>query len=214
MKNTILIIISFFFSAAVSATSWTVNSVEHGADGGFGYSGLHDASGSNVMSGPSLAAINSAIGTYNDVSGAIDFSFLLSNGDTLGLTGNLFFDVAGLLASHSTLAYTGLTLSGISATGSFGYMLGDVCCTGGFDPNSFKPTGTTDLNYLTLWGADGFNGGSYSGSTVGMDFRLGLTKSGLPGSGSVPEPTIIWMLMPALLGIFSMRRKLVNTTAA
>ena len=216
MKNTILIIMSLFFSAAVSATPWTVTAVETGTDGGFGFSGLHDASGTNVMSGSSLATITGASGTYDDASGAVDFLFSLSNGDLLTLTGNLLF-ISGWLDAPSALEYTGLGLTDISSTGFFGYMQGDVCCYGSFDPNSFMPTGTDGLNYLTLWGADGFDtrNGTYDGSKVGMDFRLALV-TGLPTSGSatVPEPAIIWMLIPALLGLFGIRRKQAFTTAA
>ncbi len=202
MKHTILIVLSMLVNSVVSAATWNVVSVEQGSDGGFGFSGLHDASGSNVMSGAGLADITSASGTYDDVSGDANFTFSLSNSTSFNLTGNLIFNSSGWLASNSTLAYSGLTLSGISSTGDFGYMPGDVCCGGSYDPNSFMPT-TGNLNFLTLWGADGFNtnNGTYSNSTIGMDFRLGLAPS------AVPLPAAAWLFAPALLGVLGIRRK-------
>jgi hypothetical protein len=205
MKKIILILISLFISTVASAATWNVSNVLHGVDSGFGYSGLHDASGANVMSGPELAKITSASGTYDDTSGAVNFLFSLDNGDSLGLIGNLLFNGAGLLNSNSFLAYTGLNnLSGISSTGNFGFKTGDVCCSGSYDPNSFKPT-PNNLNFLTLWGADGFDNGDYISSTVGMDFRLALTPS------AVPLPAAIWLFAPAM-GIIGMRRKKAGVT--
>ncbi len=215
MKNAMLIIISLFFSTVVSAATWKVTGVESGVDGGFGYSGLHDASGQNVMSGDEFTKITGAKGTYNDETGAVDFMFTISNGTSFGLTGNLLFNGAGWLANHSTLNYTGLDIAGIATDGIFGFKKGDVCCNGEFDPNSFMESGNGDLNFLTLWGADGFHTwtnwwgkekGYYWDSTVGMDFRLALAP--------VPLPAAVWLFGPALLGLLGIRRRKVSVTAA
>lgn len=208
MKKIMSIVVSLFISTAASAATWNVDRVISGVDGGFGFSSLHDASGSNVMSGSVLTNVTGASGTYNDVTGAANFTFLLSNGDSLGLQGNLFFNNAGWLSTNSSLAYTGLnTLTGIASSGSFGYMAGDVCCSGQYDPNSFMPT-PFNLNYLTLWGADGFdtNTGTYANSSIGMDFRLELTPS------AVPLPAAVWMFAP-VMGFLGLRKKKVSTTA-
>lgn len=203
MKILLLITVSFFSSLA-SATSWNINSVLSGSDGGFGFSSLHNASGANVMSGAKFEDITGATGTYDDVSGATNFVFSLSNNTSFNLVGNLLFDNAGWLANNSALAYTGLTLpsTGTASNGSFGFKLGDVCCSGAHDPNSFQ-TSTGNLKYLTLWGADGFNAnsGTYSNSTVGMDFRLELAPS------AVPLPAAVWLFSSALLGLVGVRRK-------
>jgi len=211
MKNAVLITIILFFSTAASAATWSINQIEHGRDGGFGFSSLHDASGSNVMSGDSLATITHASGTYDDISGAVNFHFTLDNGDELGLIGNLLFntDIMGILSANSGLAYTGLdnlsTSDGISATGVFGFRDDDVCCNGSSDPNSFKATAPgSDLKFMTLWGADGtLIGNQYSGSTVGMDFRIEMS--------AVPVPAAIWLFGTALIGMFGFnkRRKVV-----
>lgn len=205
MKNKIFFIVSLFFSAASSAATWQISDVKQGTDGGFGFSSLHDGSGSNPMSGSKYTDIDSASGTYDDVSGAVNFIFTLANADVLTLTGNLLFDPAGWLNANSTLAYSGLdNLGSLASTGDFGYLPGDVCCGGSADPNSFKASGVGDTFFMTLWGADSFNvNGSgvdaYGNSTVGMDFRVELSQ--------VPIPAALWLFGPALLGLTGLRRK-------
>lgn len=206
MKITKLVfIISLFFSGAASATLWNVDGVLHGIDGGFGFSSLHDAGDSSPMSGAEFTKINSASGTYNDVTGMVDFTFGLANTDMLHLTGTLMFDeMGGGLSTNSELNYTGLDITGgttIADIGAFGYMPNNVCCSGSFAPNSFLPA-SGDLNYMTLWGADfGSNifDGSYEGSTVGMDFRLELS--------AVPIPAAFWLFGSAIFGFIKFSRK-------
>jgi len=207
MKNAILFTITLLFGTAASAATWSIDQIEHGLDGGFGFSTLHDASGSNAMSGDSLATITHASGTYDDISGAVDFLFTLDNGDELGLIGNLLFDagILGILSANSSLAYTGLnSLGGISNEGDFWYRDDDVCCNGSSDPNSFKATASgSDLKFMTLWGADGtLNGDQYSGATVGIDFRVEMSVVDFGNKTSVvPVPAAIWLFGTAFIGL-------------
>ena len=223
MKNAMLFTITLLFGTAASAATWNINQIEDGLDGGFGFSSLHDASGSNTMSGDSLATITQASGTYDDISGAVNFLFTLDNGDELGLIGNLLFDadILGILSANSSLAYTGLdddlfTSYEISATGEFWYRDDDVCCNGNSDPNSFKATEPgSDLKFMTLWGADGnLNDNQYSGSTIGIDFRVEMSAVDFGERMSVvPVPAAIWLFGTALVGLvgFGKRKTGIST---
>ncbi len=217
MKSTIrnsFFIAAIFCSGASQATIWNVTDVLSGSDGGFGYSSLHKANDSSPMTGSTIATVNSASGTYNDVTNQILLTLGLSNSDTMSIDGLLNFDGSGDLVGNSTVAYTGLTglaatynaETGMTADNFLGFLPGDVCCGGSYDPNSFLSAGVGDLHYMTLWGAD-FIGdvfaGSYSGSTVGMDLRLGLS--------AVPVPAAVWLFGTALIGLvgFGKRKKAV-----
>jgi hypothetical protein len=217
MKSTIrnsFFIAAMFCSDASQATIWNVTDVLSGNDGGFGYSSLHKANDSSPMSGSKLADITSASGSYDDVNGALSLVLGLSNSDSVTLTGTLFFDVAGTLGSDSSLNYSGLTnlaastfgtSNSLGASGSFGFLGQDVCCSGSYDPNSFQPV-TADLNYLTLWGADYGGGtflGNYTGSIVGMDLRLELSEVPVP----TPVPAAVWLFGTALIGFVGMSRR-------
>lgn len=224
MKNILVLFGSLLFCQNVFATTWSVDSVLSGGDGGFGYSSMHDATGASPMSGTELVEITSASGTYNDVSGALSLVLGLSNLDNMTLMGNLKF-VAGILSIDSSLTYSGLanlaalTLSDtdtldshetLDASGSFGFRGEKVCCSGSLAPNSFKPVG--DLSYLTLWGADygvgDFvnDGGLYTGSKIGMDLRLELSP--------VPVPAAFYLFGSALLGLIGWRRRNLGATAS
>lgn len=208
-----MLICCFILTAAnsVSAASWRIKSVRSSDtstdNGGFGFSGLHTPNSWNVMSGSALEDITGATGTYNDVTGEVDYVFSLDNSTSFTLKGNLIFNQSingqsSFLGANSTLAYMGLNSSGsgISENGTFGFLPGDVCCGGIADPNSFieQMNGTY---FMTLWGADGFNDitGTYSGSTVGMDFRVELEQ--------VPLPPALWLMFSGFGLIIAKSRK-------
>jgi hypothetical protein len=212
MKSTLtkgFLIAALLCSGTSQATIWTVTDVLSGSDGGFGFSSLHRADEGSPMSGATIAAVDSASGTYNDVSGVLNLTLGLSNADTLEIIGTLVFDGSGNLDGDSQVAYSGLTNLattwggiGVTAAGSLGYMDGDVCCGGSFDPNSFSPTGVGDLHYMTLWGADFAAAnfiGDYTGSSFGMDMRLELSQ--------VPVPAAVYLFGTALLGLFGFNRR-------
>ena len=48
-------------------------------------------------------------------------------------------------------------------------------------PNSFLSDGLGG-RILTLWGADGFTNGEYSGSNIGLDLRVHLSAVPLPAA--------------------------------
>ncbi|VAW51540.1 hypothetical protein MNBD_GAMMA06-308 [hydrothermal vent metagenome] len=190
-------------SGAANATVYDITAVLSGNDGGFSYSSLNDASGSNSQGlGPDgeLASILDAgsLGTYDDVTGAFDAVLALDNvAGPITLAGTLFFDNAGLLSANSTLGITfSGTQSGSLSDTVLGFVAGDICCSGTNDPNSF------DGNFLTLWGAnfsDASFGGSYTGATLGMDLRIELT--------SVPVPAAVWLFGSGLLGLVGVVRR-------
>ncbi len=81
-------VLVFSAVAPASATTWLVTNVlTVGNDGGFGASSFHDARG-NEMSGLNIATINgnvfgappTASGSYNDVTGVLDFTAMATQG--------------------------------------------------------------------------------------------------------------------------------------
>ncbi len=217
MKNSLVLLFAMLICQNVNATLWNVDNVLSGTDGGFGFSSLHEANDSTPMSGANLTDVITASGSYDDVSGALNMVFGLSNSDSLTLSGNLLFGASGFLASDSSLSYSGLNnlsasafgvANSLGASGSIGYLGKDVCCNGNYDPNSFMPViNGSGLQYLSLWGADYGGGnflGSYNGSIVGIDLRLELSP--------VPVPAAIYLFGSALLGLAGWRRRSLVTS--
>ncbi len=188
------------------AAQWSIQSVLNGTDGSFGFSGFHDASGSNVMSGTNWGSMSATgSGSFDDVTGAFNGSFSMAGGPGFTLSGILNFGAA----SNTPLGTLNLTFNsafhGITAT-TLGFVAGTVCCgAAGTDaPNSFIASGANRT--MTLWGADGFDGigpNFFEGNhRIGMDLRLTLTPA-------IPEPEIYAMLGMGLglLGWAGRRRK-------
>ena len=205
-KGALSLAVGLLLSAHAQAAMWSVDAILHDTnDAGFGFSGFHDASSGSVMSGSSLGAITGTggIGYFDDASGALTFT---ANSDA-GVT-----EVSGMLDFGGTFGFlnnvSGLFVDFITPTGSlmddtFTFNVGDVCCSDGVtDPNSFtdQKNGTA---WITLWGANGWNGSHYDNSsnygetTVGMDLRLQLTR--------VPEPSTLILMAMGLLIVGSKR---------
>lgn len=217
--------LAFSAVAPASATTWLVTDVlTVGNDGGFGASSFHDARG-NVMSGSKIANITGpAIGTYDDVAGVLDFTATVSQASATftlnAVSGSGFlFNGAGYLAANDTLDLTmtgnlNMPDSSVILAGSvteLGFKLGDVCCSGTDNPNSFtQPGGDADERWITLWGANSFNvaTGNYdyqTESTLGMDVRLRLERA--PTSVEVPAPAATVIFGFGLIGLAYMRRR-------
>jgi len=166
------------------------------------------------MSGHKLTGILSVMGTYDNVSGTVNFVFGLGSGDMMALKGNLLFDDAGFLNTNpitgdpnSSLAYTGLTNGpriDVASASAFGFLKGQVCCSGPLAPNSFNK-GSRGLHYMSLWGAnilsrDFLRDGVYSDTKLGMDFRLEMS--------AVPIPAAAWLFGSALIGFIGFSRRI------
>ena len=193
-------------AGAAHATLWSIDEVLAGTDGGFGFSGFHDASTGSVMSGDDLGSITGSgagIGQYNDVTGEFSLT-TTSDGGLTTFSGVLDFGgVFGYLANPSSLDVVFGAPGGLLMDTAITFEAGDVCCGGsgngipGDDPNSFASTGINEA-IITLWGANGWNGGynNVDGSTtLGMDLRVRLTQ--------VPEPNTAFLLGIGLLGSHS-----------
>jgi len=189
-----------------TAVTYDVSAIFNGSDGGFSFSSLHDASGSNPKAlGPDGILANVLLtgfsGTYNDVNGSFNAVLALDNAaGPMLLSGTLLFDGTGLLAANSTLGLTfSGTQSGALTDTVIGFEQGKVCCSGTNYPNTF------DGSIMTLWGAnfdssaDFINTGSYSGATLGMDLRIELTP--------VPVPAAVWLFGSGLLGLAGVVRR-------
>ena len=211
-----------------NAASWIITDVlQVSNDGGFGASSFHDARG-NEMSGSNLGPVTGSgvLGSYNDVTGALSLTANVANGGnnfqmTVSSTGGFLFNGSGFLASHNTLDLTFVgndfdmpdALPSISAgtVTEMGFMLGDVCCSGTDNPNSFtQPGADGDERWITLWGANNFNTatGSYdygSETTLGMDLRLRLERS--TPTTEVPAPAATVILGLGLFGLAYTRRR-------
>ena len=198
-------VLVFSAVAPASATTWLDSNVlTVGNDGGFGASSFRDARG-NEISGSNIATINgnafgtppTASGSYNDATSVLDFTATVTQGANIftmhTLSGTGFaFDRPGNLAAHDPLDVTMIgdlnmpaavpTILANTLT-EIGFMLGDVCCSGTDNPNSFtQPGANADERWITLWGANNFNAtnGTYdevSETTLGMDVRLRLERS-------------------------------------
>lgn len=196
----LLLAAGLLLSVQAQAGMWSVDSVLGGTDAGFGFSSFHDASNGSVMNGPSLGLITGTggLGSFNDATGYLDFTASSDGGDT-DVEGSLDFGgTFGFLVDHSDLSVSFDSPTASLTDDTFTFKTGNVCCNGGVtDPNSFTDQGN-DTAWITLWGANGWNGsnfdnGSGGKTTVGMDLRLELTR--------VPEPSALILLAMGLLGV-------------
>ncbi|MGB0629971.1 MAG: hypothetical protein ACPGRZ_04690 [Alphaproteobacteria bacterium] len=217
-------VLAFSAVGPANATTWVITNVlTVSNDGGFGASSFHDATG-NLMSGTNFGNITGGFGTYNDVTGSLSLTADVNqSGNVFSMSassagGFLFTDTGNatdFLANHNTLDVTfsdtfvmpGPDIAANAVT-TIGFMLGDVCCSGPDNPNSFSQPGSdADERWMTLWGANGFNTstGAYSGATLGMDLRIRLERTVTTTEVPAPAAHVIFGL--GLLGLAYTRRR-------
>lgn len=205
-----LTLVASAVSSVTHATIYDVSAVLSGsATPGFSASAFHDASGSNVMSGPTLAGINSLTsGSYDDSNGFLSVNLGMSNGGSFTLSGFLLFGANDTLTAHSTvdIDFDGVAEGAGFSDTTIGFMgINRVCCSGAYAPNSLAAG--IDSQIMTLWGAnfsaDVFDG-TYGGATLGMDLVLDLTR---PGLKVVPVPAAVWLFGSGLLGLVGVARR-------
>lgn len=194
----------FMASSSAQAALYTIDSVLSGSSD-FNASLFHNASGSNPMSGTTLASIPSGpavSGTYNDVTGDFNATMGVSTGGTFTLTGTgLLFDGSGTLANNSQLSITFTNPTGLLQANEIGFLPGYICCgSSNQDPNSLIASGGNMV--ITLWGAN-FGGGIFNGNYVTHDLGIDLRLSMSP----VPIPAAVWLFGSGLLGLVGVARR-------
>ena len=218
-----------------SAKLWDVSLVQ-GCDpaggGGFCASVFHASTSSSAMSGAILGDIigvdttgatdvlgtGATANTYDDVSGAFDAGFTLSNSGNntvVRLTSSLSFDApgsGGLMNAVSSLkvAFDGTPLYTGTDDDLF-FNVGVQCCAGPFNPNSFLVSGSpfpVGGNLMTIWGANGWDSttSSWPNSTLGVDLRLYMVEAP-PGQTGVPEPASLALVVLGIAGLGLRRRR-------
>ncbi len=199
------------FTAHAQATVWTIDAVLSGTQGGFGFSGFHDANGSDPMTGAGLGDISAtASGTYDDVTGEFFGVFsVLDTGDgsilstfTLAAPGSLpgaslifsagdaFLDSAGALAA----SFSDPLSVGSLSNALIGFAAGDQCCSGGADdPNSFVISGNTAV--MSLWGWTGAPNVDPANAGLTFDYGMDLKIQ----FSTVPAPSVLYLFGLGLL---------------
>ena len=212
LTTSLLVGVCTLAASASFATVYSIEALTYGSDRGFTYSLLHKASNRNPMSGKTKAWVESGNGFYNSDTGFFDASFLLSDGVTMNLEGQLDFSDTSdqWLDSMSTLSATFINDSrGKYKDRTFTFLSGDQIRRNrnSDDPNSFKN------NFISLWGADGtfrektytdwwgntHTYGKWSGTKLGIDLRVKLTET--------PLPSTLLLFGTGLIGLGAIRRK-------
>lgn len=214
--NTIIFSALLGLGTSAQATIWNIDAVLTGAGvNGFGASSFHRASDSTPMSGSNLGNITAGsglFGTWDDVTGTFDATLALTGagGPAVVVTGNLSFGSNTLnsyldTVSILTVDFLGADLFLGSNDGDIYFKPGHICCEAIEGPNSIINDTVNGGKIITLWGANGYNNGTYAGggdTDLGMDLRIHLTQA------QVPEPASMIIMGLGLLGLGFGRRVL------
>ena len=150
--------------------------LESGSEGGFRFSGLHDADDSSPMSGASLGSLSGTLTL--DYDGVDTYSLLAS---TVSLASATYsFEITGGELHTDGSGHLDFNLTGAGAfaqTASIVFTGGAPVCCGAEGPNRVSPT------ELRLWGASNI---PVSDGIAGSPKRIGMD---LGASSAVPEPT-------------------------
>jgi len=190
-------------SVMAQAAIYNIDNVLNGSSG-FNASLFHNASGSDPMTGTTLANIPSISvisGLYNDATGDFNATMSVSTGGSFTLSGTGLLFSGGTLAANSQLSLTFTNPTGALQDNEIGFLPGYVCCgSSGLDPNSFIADSGSMV--MTLWGAN-FGGGSFDGNyythDLGIDLRLSMTP--------VPIPATVWLFVSGLMGLVGLARR-------
>ncbi len=198
---------------AFNVNASIITEVLSGTDNGFGYSGLHHATGCSSMCGPNFSAVNlstdyTSFFNENDFSNGDNFVLNLTlsefNNSLLTLSGSLDFNVnEGDLIGTINADFN----DGVHDDTFFKFVKGNMSIGGINVPHPNSIDGTL----FSLWGANSSadplqNSIGFDPATADLGLDLVIRWQDSP-SANVPEPAIFSLLGLGMLGLFAARRK-------
>ena len=198
---------------AFNVNASIITEVLSGTDNGFGYSGLHNATGCSSMCGSNFSAVNlstdyTSFFNENDFSNGDNFVLNLTlsefNNSLLTLSGSLNFNVnEGDLIGTINADFN----DNVHEDTFFKFVKGNMSIGGINVPHPNSIDGTL----FSLWGANSSadplqNSIGFDPATADLGLDLVIRWQDSP-SANVPEPAIFSLLGLGMLGLFAARRK-------
>lgn len=185
-------------AGAANATTYKIVDALNLTEQNFRTTVFHTASSNGGMSGSVLAEADGlgASGTWNSVTGAIDFTFGLGGGESVSATGNLLFP-----GNHDSAI-----IGSIDFTFSYDILGGTNMHTVKFLDHDYGIPNNFENGIIALWGAAGAPSSKGGGRFVtpaglGADLRLVVAEAPLPAALPLMGGALL------ALGLFTRRRR-------
>jgi len=208
-KFAVVALAGMMFSATTAnALIYNITDVINETSNGFRSTVFHTAISNGGAGGVIIeeAVTGTASGSYNDDTGAINYSFSLQSGKTVTGVGNINFNVA----PDASLGTITTTFSS-AVLGSTQFVIEYFKHTYAGAANSFD--NVLPGLFITLWGAEGTPSGSgffdTNTTTLGSDLRFALQEDPNQNISVVPLPAALPLYGTglAIMGFIGWRRK-------